>query len=68
MLSKARALDPDGLPAATLLALSAPLLMVTPNWDDHNRAEHYASRDYASNLLDSCETNAISFTYGDNGT
>lgn len=54
--------------AGTVLALSAPLLMVTQNWDDHSRSEHYASRDYASNFLNSCEPNAIVFTYGDNDT
>ncbi len=50
------------------LALSAPILMVTQNWDDHSRARHYGSRDYASNFLNSCEPNAIIFTYGDNDT
>lgn len=53
---------------STLLALSAPLLMVTQNWDDHSRHEHYASRDYASNFLNSCAKDAIIFTYGDNDT
>lgn len=53
---------------ATLLAVSAPLLMVTQNWDDHSRAKQYASRDYARNFLESCEPNAIIFTYGDNDT
>ncbi len=53
---------------ATVLALSAPLLMVTQNWDDHSRAKHYGSRDYASNFLNSCAPNAIIFTYGDNDT
>ncbi len=55
-------------PVATLLALSAPLLMVTQNWDDHSRSHHFASRDYASNFLNSCDPNAIIFTYGDNDT
>ncbi|MFZ4633100.1 MAG: DUF2723 domain-containing protein [Saprospiraceae bacterium] len=54
--------------AATLLALSAPVLMVTQNWDDHSRANHYASRDYARNFLESCAPDAIIFTYGDNDT
>ncbi len=53
---------------ASLLALSAPLLMVTQNWDDHARSKHYGSRDYASNFLNSCAPNAIIFTYGDNDT
>ncbi len=55
-------------PVATVLALSAPMLMVTQNWDDHSRAHHFASRDYASNFLNSCAPNAIIFTYGDNDT
>ncbi|MBI1225347.1 MAG: DUF2723 domain-containing protein [Bacteroidetes bacterium] len=53
---------------ATVLALSAPYLMGSQNWDDHSRAGHYASRDYASNFLNSCQPNAIIFTYGDNDT
>lgn len=52
----------------TALGLVAPALMVTQNWDDHSRANHYASRDYARNFLESCEPNAIIFTYGDNDT
>lgn len=55
-------------PLATVIALSAPVLMVTQNWDDHSRAHHFASRDYASNFLNSCAPNAIIFTYGDNDT
>jgi hypothetical protein len=55
-------------PAALGVALVAPLLMVTQNWDDHSRSKHYGSRDYASNFLNSCAPNAIVFTYGDNDT
>jgi hypothetical protein len=55
-------------PLSFALALSAPILMVTQNWDDHSRAHHFASRDYASNFLNSCQPNAIIFTYGDNDT
>jgi hypothetical protein len=51
-----------------LLALSAPLIMGFQNWDDHDRSEHYGSRDYAANFLNSVEENAIIFTYGDNDT
>lgn len=53
---------------AVLLVLSAPVLMGTQNFDDHSRRHHTASRDYASNFLQSCEPNAIIFTYGDNDT
>ncbi len=53
---------------AIALAMSAPLIMLFQNFDDHDRSAHYASRDYASNFLESCEENAIIFTYGDNDT
>lgn len=53
---------------ATLLVLSAPLIMGFQNFDDHSRRGHYASRDYAANFLNSVEKNAILFTYGDNDT
>ncbi|MCB9081092.1 MAG: DUF2723 domain-containing protein [Lewinellaceae bacterium] len=53
---------------ASLAVLSAPLLMGTQNFDDHSRKGHYASRDYASNFLESCAPNAVIFTYGDNDT
>jgi len=53
---------------ATLVVLSAPLLMGTQNFDDHSRIDHSGARDYASNFLESCAENAIIFTYGDNDT
>lgn len=53
---------------AGLLVLSAPIIMAFQNFDDHSRKHHYASRDYASNFLNSVEPNAIIFTYGDNDT
>ncbi|MEO0041695.1 MAG: hypothetical protein RL329_1143 [Bacteroidota bacterium] len=48
--------------------LVAPILMGTQNFDDHSRRHNTASRDYALNFLESCEKNAIIFTYGDNDT
>lgn len=53
---------------ATILALSAPAIMLQQNFDDHDRSEITASRDYASNFLNSLEKDAIIFTYGDNDT
>jgi hypothetical protein len=55
-------------PIAITLALAAPLLMGTQNFDDNSRRHHKGSRDYAANFLNSCEQNAIIFTYGDNDT
>ena len=53
---------------AGAVIMIAPLLMGFQNFDDHSRKHHTASRDYASNFLNSCEENAIIFTYGDNDT
>jgi hypothetical protein len=49
-----------------LFFLGVPVLMITQNYDDHNRADRYTSRDIASNYLNSCDKNAILLTYGDN--
>jgi hypothetical protein len=54
--------------ASIAVGLSVPFLMVSQNWDDYNRSNHYGSRDYASNFLNSCAPNALIFTYGDNDT
>jgi Protein of unknown function (DUF2723) len=61
---------PSGIaaPVAGALVLIAPILMGTQNFDDHSRAKHTASRDYANNFLQSVDKNAIIFTYGDNDT
>src|SRR5687768_15391976 len=53
---------------ATAIVLTAPAIMAFQNFDDHSRKDHYASRDYASNFLESLDPNAIMFTYGDNDT
>ncbi len=53
---------------ASLLVLTAPVLMGVQNYDDMSRKDHYATRDYASNFLNSCDKDAIIFTYGDNDT
>ena len=36
-----------------VITLAAPLIMGFQNFDDHSRKEHYGSRDYASNFLNS---------------
>lgn len=53
---------------STAIVLAAPAIMLFQNFDDHSRRFHYASRDYASNFLESLDPNAIMFTYGDNDT
>jgi Protein of unknown function (DUF2723) len=55
-------------PLASALVLSAPIVMGYQNFDDHSRAKQSGARDYATNFLESCDKNAIIFTYGDNDT
>jgi len=53
--------------AATFIM--APLLLLKEGWNDHDRSQRYTTRDlYAKNYLESCEPNAILFTFGDNDT
>ncbi|MEO5600094.1 MAG: DUF2723 domain-containing protein [Cyclobacteriaceae bacterium] len=54
--------------AATIICISAPVLMATDGWDDHNRSKRYFSVDSAINYLQSCAPNGILFTGGDNDT
>ncbi len=53
---------------AIALCASAPLLMGTQGWDDHNRSGRTTARDFAVCYLESCAPNAIIFTQGDNDT
>ncbi|NPA44844.1 MAG: DUF2723 domain-containing protein, partial [Chlorobi bacterium] len=53
---------------AIILTIPVPVILATQNWDDHDRSGKYTARDFAKDYLDSCEKNAILFTYGDNDT
>ncbi|MBP5708353.1 MAG: hypothetical protein J6W61_01140, partial [Bacteroidales bacterium] len=55
-------------PIATALALTAPILMGTHNWDDHDRSRRYLKSDVAFIYMESCAPNAILFSNGDNDT
>ncbi len=54
--------------AATLIGLSAPALMASQGWDDHNRSNRFFSADSGKNYLASCAQDGILFTGGDNDT
>lgn len=51
-----------------VMFLAVPGWMLGQNWRSHDRSERYVARDYAYNLLNSLEQNAIVFTNGDNDT
>ncbi len=56
--------------ALALLAVfvAVPILMLGQNYDDHNRSDRELALNMARSYLNSCEPNAILFTYGDNDT
>ena len=52
----------------SFIMLAVPLLTAFQNADDHDRSGRYTARDFAKAYLNSCEKDAILFTYGDNDT
>ncbi|TKG92476.1 DUF2723 domain-containing protein [Puteibacter caeruleilacunae] len=54
--------------ASVIAGLFVTGLLLTENYDDHDRSNRYIARDVAKNYLDSCPQDAILFTYGDNDT
>jgi len=61
--------DPSGAILAMILSFTAlPVLLLTNNYDDHNRSGRYLALNMAKSYLNSCDQNSILFTYGDNDT
>ncbi len=57
------------LPVAFVVSMIAvPGLMASENWDDHDRSQKYAARDFAKNYLQSINKNGVLITFGDNDT
>lgn len=52
----------------SLSLLTIPVLMLVQNWESHDRSDRKLPREMAINVLNSCEPNAILFTYADNDT
>lgn len=56
------------LPLAFVLSMSVPVLLASENWDDHDRSQKTAARDFAKNYLGLADKNGIVITFGDNDT
>lgn len=54
--------------SVAIICMIAPLIMANQEWDDHDRSKKTLARDTARNYLESCDKNAILFTFGDNDT
>ncbi|HEV7783376.1 MAG TPA: DMT family transporter, partial [Chitinophagaceae bacterium] len=54
--------------ATSVICLAVPLMMAQQEWDDHDRSKKVLAPDLARDYLESCEKNAILFTFGDNDT
>lgn len=71
LFSRLQKILPEKPAAASALILgfiASPLLLISQNYDDHDRSGRYTARDLARNYLESCEKDAILFTHADNDT
>ncbi len=59
---------PVSIGVFSLIFIAVPVNMAIQNWDDHDRSNNFVPWDFAYNILQSCEPNAILFTNGDNDT
>lgn len=72
-LIKERFVSADGMKGKPLVYAAAVLVLLPAVSFSHNyyasdRSQNYLSINYAKNILDSCEENALLFTAGDNDT
>lgn len=56
------------LPVAFVLSMSVPVILCAENWDDHDRSQKTAARDFAKNYLGLADKNGVVITFGDNDT
>ncbi|MFA6233924.1 MAG: DUF2723 domain-containing protein [Bacteroidota bacterium] len=68
LLTKTGRNEAVGVALAALLLIVGPVTMLAQNYQTHDRHHNYVAFDYAYNLLQSCDQDAILFTGGDNDT
>ncbi|PWB76442.1 hypothetical protein C3F09_00290 [candidate division GN15 bacterium] len=54
--------------ACCLLLFLLPIYALAGNYFESDRSRNYVAYDYAANILDSADLNAVLYTYGDNDT
>jgi hypothetical protein len=60
---------PKGIWIGAIISfIASPFLLLSQNWDDHNRSNRNFAKDYAYNFLKDLAPNAIVFVHGDNDT
>jgi hypothetical protein len=52
----------------SVLFVSVPVLLLYQNYGSHDRSNRYTTREYARNMLESCDKDALLFTTADNDT
>lgn len=57
-----------GVAYAGLVLALLPSLTLADNWRENDRSDNTIAYTYAKNILDTCEKDAILFTFGDNDT
>lgn len=67
-LLKERLTAVTAVSVAMFCSVLSPVLLLQQNWNDHDRSGRTVAEDIAINYLNSCEKNAILFTYADNDT
>ena len=67
-LKKVSSSEVVGASFATILGLSAPIILGVQGWDDHNRSGKTTAHDVAYNYLVNLSPNSVIFTNGDNDT
>ncbi|MBR9976176.1 MAG: DUF2723 domain-containing protein [Bacteroidetes bacterium] len=68
LMSKIGRHEAVGVALAGLMLVAGPVNMLAQNFQTHDRHHNYVAFDYAYNLLQSCDQDAILFTGGDNDT
>ncbi|HKK58057.1 MAG TPA: DUF2723 domain-containing protein [Salinivirga sp.] len=66
LVKKSPYAKPFSIAAFVIIGALVPGNLLSENYDDHDRSGRYTTKAHASNMLSSCQPNAIMFTAADN--